>query len=162
MELGSLKHMCFWMPKYIFDSVEKAWSSIYYHKSQWKMWTIPYKKLIKYQETVTQTLSLSLANTSDLSHQHFICRAINVQKAIECLFLWSPETKVILKTKNTREIYLNAKMLSDFHSYIWNLIVRDIFVDLSVLSMPGTWLLHMVLIIPIHLIMWLEIRLTCF
>ncbi|XP_014640738.1 PREDICTED: NXPE family member 2 isoform X2 [Ceratotherium simum simum] len=62
----------------------------------------------------------------------FIRRAINVQKAIERLFSRSPETKVILKTENTRGIYLNAEMFSDFHGYIQNLIMRDIFVDLNV------------------------------
>ncbi|KAL4697155.1 hypothetical protein H8959_002853 [Pygathrix nigripes] len=62
----------------------------------------------------------------------FIRRAINIQKAIERLFLRSPETKVILKTENTREIHQNAEMFSDFHGYIQNLIIRDIFVDLNV------------------------------
>ncbi|KAM9221743.1 LOW QUALITY PROTEIN: NXPE family member 2 [Dugong dugon] len=62
----------------------------------------------------------------------FICRAIKVQRAIECLLLRSPETKVILKTENTREMYLDAEMFSDFHGYIQNLIMHDIFVDLNV------------------------------
>ncbi|KAL2807299.1 NXPE family member 2, partial [Daubentonia madagascariensis] len=62
----------------------------------------------------------------------FIRRAINIQKAIDRLFLRSPETKVILKTENTREIHQNAEMFSDFHGYIHNLIMRDIFVDLNV------------------------------
>ncbi|XP_012383548.4 NXPE family member 2 [Dasypus novemcinctus] len=62
----------------------------------------------------------------------FIRRAINVQKAIERLFLRSPGTKVILKTENTREMNLNAEMFSDFHGYVQNRIMRDIFVDLNV------------------------------
>uniref|UniRef100_A0A8C3YQU0 Neurexophilin and PC-esterase domain family member 2 n=1 Tax=Catagonus wagneri TaxID=51154 RepID=A0A8C3YQU0_9CETA len=62
----------------------------------------------------------------------FARRAINVQKAIERLFLRSPETKVILKTENTRDMSQNAEMFSDFHGYIQNLIMRDIFVDLNV------------------------------
>ncbi|XP_036717585.1 NXPE family member 2 [Balaenoptera musculus] len=62
----------------------------------------------------------------------FIRRAINVQKAIELLFLRSPETKVILKTENTRGVSQNAEMFSDFHGYIQNLTMRDIFVDLNV------------------------------
>uniref|UniRef100_A0A8C6ECW9 Neurexophilin and PC-esterase domain family member 2 n=1 Tax=Moschus moschiferus TaxID=68415 RepID=A0A8C6ECW9_MOSMO len=62
----------------------------------------------------------------------FIRRAINVQKAIERLFLRSPETKVILKTENTRGMFDNAEMFSDFHGYIQNLIMRDIFMDLNV------------------------------
>ncbi|OWK18238.1 hypothetical protein Celaphus_00008935, partial [Cervus elaphus hippelaphus] len=62
----------------------------------------------------------------------FIRRAINIQKAIERLFLRSPETKVILKTENTRRMFDNAEMFSDFHGYIQNLIMRDIFMDLNV------------------------------
>uniref|UniRef100_A0A0P6IZ45 NXPE family member 2 n=1 Tax=Heterocephalus glaber TaxID=10181 RepID=A0A0P6IZ45_HETGA len=62
----------------------------------------------------------------------FIRRAINIKKAIERLFLRSPETKVILKTENTREVHQNAEMFSDFHGYVQNLILRDIFVDLNV------------------------------
>ncbi|XP_062054362.1 NXPE family member 2-like isoform X1 [Lepus europaeus] len=62
----------------------------------------------------------------------FIRRAINIQKAIKRLFLRSPETKVILKTENTREIHSNAEMFSDFHGYIQNLVMREIFADLNV------------------------------
>ncbi|XP_023576981.1 NXPE family member 2 [Octodon degus] len=62
----------------------------------------------------------------------FIRRAINIKKAVERLLLRSPETKVILKTENTREVHQNAEMFSDFHGYIQNLILRDIFVDLNV------------------------------
>ncbi|KAF7468104.1 Hypothetical predicted protein [Marmota monax] len=62
----------------------------------------------------------------------FIRRAINIQKAIKRLFLRSPGTKVILKTENTREIHENTEMFSDFHGYIQNLIMKDIFVDLNV------------------------------
>lgn len=63
----------------------------------------------------------------------FIRRAINIKKAIERLLLRSPETKVILKTENTREVvYGNTEIFSDFHGYVQNLILRDIFVDLNV------------------------------
>ncbi|XP_029410828.1 NXPE family member 2 isoform X2 [Nannospalax galili] len=62
----------------------------------------------------------------------FIRRVINVKKAIERLFLRSPDTKVILKTENTRELNQNAELFSDFHGYIQNLIMRDIFADLNV------------------------------
>uniref|UniRef100_A0A8C6C151 Neurexophilin and PC-esterase domain family member 2 n=1 Tax=Monodon monoceros TaxID=40151 RepID=A0A8C6C151_MONMO len=48
----------------------------------------------------------------------FIRRTINVQK--------------ILKTENTRGMSQNAEMFSDFHGYIQNLIMRDVFVDLNV------------------------------
>lgn len=62
----------------------------------------------------------------------FIRRAINIRKAVERLLLRSPETKVILKTENTREIHRNAEMFSDFHGYVQNLILRDVFADLNV------------------------------
>ncbi|XP_048199843.1 NXPE family member 2-like [Perognathus longimembris pacificus] len=62
----------------------------------------------------------------------FIRRAVNIRKAIERLFLRSPGTKVILKTENTREVHNNAEVFSDFHGYIHNLIIRDIFEDLRV------------------------------
>ncbi|XP_052615353.1 NXPE family member 2-like isoform X1 [Peromyscus californicus insignis] len=62
----------------------------------------------------------------------FIRRVINVRKAIERLFLRSPETKVIIKTENIREVSENAEIFSDFHGNIQNLILRDIFRDLNV------------------------------
>nr|XP_045001952.1 NXPE family member 2 [Jaculus jaculus] len=62
----------------------------------------------------------------------FIRRVLNIKRAIERLFLRSSETKVILKTENTREVHKNAEMFSDFHGYIQNLIMRDIFEDLNV------------------------------
>lgn len=62
----------------------------------------------------------------------FIRRAINIRKAIERLFLRSPETKVIIKSENIREVSENAEIFSDFHGYIQNLILRNIFRDLNV------------------------------
>ncbi|XP_041494544.1 NXPE family member 2-like [Microtus oregoni] len=62
----------------------------------------------------------------------FIRRAINIRKALERLFLRSPETKVIIKTENVREINENAEIFSDFHGNIQNLILRNIFRDLNV------------------------------
>ncbi|MEJ1275217.1 hypothetical protein NN561_006113 [Cricetulus griseus] len=62
----------------------------------------------------------------------FIRRVINVKKAIERLFLRSPDTKVIIKTENIREVNENAEIFSDFHGSIQNLILRDIFRDLNV------------------------------
>ncbi|EPY83423.1 hypothetical protein CB1_000569017 [Camelus ferus] len=74
------------------------------------------------------------ANISYLSKKEWSLfhRAINIQKAIERLFLRSPKTKVILKTENTREMYLNAELFSDFHGHIQNLIMRGIFEGLNV------------------------------
>ncbi|XP_036603435.1 NXPE family member 1-like isoform X1 [Trichosurus vulpecula] len=62
----------------------------------------------------------------------FIRRAINVRRAIERLFLRSPETKVILKAENIREMYIEAERFGDFHGYIQYLIMKDIFQDLNV------------------------------
>ncbi|XP_040187792.1 NXPE family member 1-like [Rana temporaria] len=62
----------------------------------------------------------------------FIRRVINVRKALERLFLRSPDVKVIIKTENTRETNLDAERFSDFHGYIQYLIVKDIFRDLHV------------------------------
>lgn len=62
----------------------------------------------------------------------FIRRAISVRKAIERLFLRSPATKVILKTENTRELYIDTERFGDFHGYIQYLILKDIFSVLKV------------------------------
>ncbi|XP_075071467.1 NXPE family member 4-like [Mixophyes fleayi] len=62
----------------------------------------------------------------------FIRRLINVQKAVKRLFIRSPETKVIIKAENTREISRDTERFSDFHGYIQYLIVKDIFRDLRV------------------------------
>nr|XP_012806115.2 NXPE family member 1 isoform X2 [Jaculus jaculus] len=62
----------------------------------------------------------------------FIRRAINIRKAIERLFLRSPDTKVIIKTENVRERYIDAEKFANFHGYIQNLIMKDMFKDLNV------------------------------
>lgn len=62
----------------------------------------------------------------------FIRRAINVRKAIERLFLRSPDTKVIIKTENIREMYIDTERFGDFHGYIQYLTMKDILKDLNV------------------------------
>ncbi|XP_063819613.1 NXPE family member 1-like [Pseudophryne corroboree] len=62
----------------------------------------------------------------------FIRRLINVRKAIENLFLRSPDTKVIIKSENTREINTDVERFSDFHGYIQYLLAKDIFKGLNV------------------------------
>ncbi|KAF7484523.1 hypothetical protein GHT09_004176 [Marmota monax] len=62
----------------------------------------------------------------------FIRRAISVQKAIERLFLRSPDTKVIIKTENIREMHLETERFGDFHGYIQYLTLNDIVKDLNV------------------------------
>ncbi|KAM4652094.1 NXPE family member 1-like [Discoglossus pictus] len=68
----------------------------------------------------------------------FIRRILNIRKAIERLFLRSPDTKVIIKSENTREINPDAERFSDFHGYIQYLLVKDIFKGLNV-GMIDAW-----------------------
>ncbi|XP_027713325.1 NXPE family member 1-like [Vombatus ursinus] len=62
----------------------------------------------------------------------FIRRVINIQRAIRRLLLRSPDTKVILKAENIREMHNEAEQVGDFHGNIQYLIMRDIFRDLNV------------------------------
>ncbi|KAF7468105.1 Hypothetical predicted protein [Marmota monax] len=59
-------------------------------------------------------------------------KAISVRKAIERLFLRSPDTKVIIKTENIREMHIETERFGDFHGYIQYLTLNDIFKDLNV------------------------------
>ncbi|KAM5182962.1 NXPE family member 4 [Callospermophilus lateralis] len=68
----------------------------------------------------------------------FIRRALNVHKAVQRLLLRSPDTTVIIKTENIREMHNDAERLSDFHGYIQNLVMMDIFQDLNV-SIIDAW-----------------------
>ncbi|XP_005347328.3 NXPE family member 1 [Microtus ochrogaster] len=62
----------------------------------------------------------------------FIRRAISIRNAIERLFLRAPDTKVIIKTENIREMYIDTEKFGDFHGYIQYLTLKDIFKDLRV------------------------------
>ncbi|XP_004636609.1 NXPE family member 4 [Octodon degus] len=62
----------------------------------------------------------------------FIRRALNVHKAVQRLLLRSPDTVVIIKTENTREMNSDVERFSDFHGYIQYLVMQDIFQDLNV------------------------------
>ncbi|XP_040187196.1 NXPE family member 1-like [Rana temporaria] len=62
----------------------------------------------------------------------FIKRLLSIRRAIESLFLRSPDTKVIIKSENTREINSDVERFSDFHGYIQYLLVKDIFSGLNV------------------------------
>ncbi|XP_060036010.1 NXPE family member 1-like [Erinaceus europaeus] len=62
----------------------------------------------------------------------FIRRVLGVRKAIERLFLRSPDTKVILKTENTREMHTDSERLGNFHGHVHLLILKDVFKDLNV------------------------------
>ncbi|XP_021489006.1 NXPE family member 4 isoform X1 [Meriones unguiculatus] len=62
----------------------------------------------------------------------FIRRAVNVHRALQRLLLRSPDTVVILKTENIRELSSDVERLSDFHGYTQYLALKDIFQDLNV------------------------------
>ncbi|KAM5135741.1 LOW QUALITY PROTEIN: NXPE family member 1-like [Mantella aurantiaca] len=68
----------------------------------------------------------------------FIKRLLNIRQAIESLFLQSPDTKVIIKSENTRETYPDVERFSDFYGYIQYLLVKDIFLGLNV-GMIDAW-----------------------
>ncbi|XP_006890861.1 PREDICTED: NXPE family member 4 [Elephantulus edwardii] len=62
----------------------------------------------------------------------FIRRALNVHKAVHHLLLRSPDTVVIIKGENIRELHNDVERFSDFHGYIQHLVIKDIFKDLNV------------------------------
>uniref|UniRef100_A0A670KN63 NXPE family member 2-like n=2 Tax=Podarcis muralis TaxID=64176 RepID=A0A670KN63_PODMU len=62
----------------------------------------------------------------------FIRRAINARGAIQRLLLRSPDTKVIIKGENTREVSIEQEIFADFHGYAQHLALKDIFRDLKV------------------------------
>nr|XP_042138068.1 NXPE family member 4-like [Peromyscus maniculatus bairdii] len=62
----------------------------------------------------------------------FIRRALNVHKALQRLLLRSPDTMVIIKTENIREMSSDVERLADFHGYTQYLALKDIFQDLNV------------------------------
>ncbi|XP_073463991.1 NXPE family member 1-like isoform X2 [Aquarana catesbeiana] len=68
----------------------------------------------------------------------FIKRLLSIRRAIESLFLRSPDTKVIIKSENTREINPDVERFSDFHGYIQYLLVKNIFSGLNV-GMIDAW-----------------------
>ncbi|XP_018409724.1 PREDICTED: NXPE family member 2-like [Nanorana parkeri] len=63
---------------------------------------------------------------------HFIRRLLNIRRAIERLFLRSPQTKVIIKTENTSAMKKNIETMSDFHASVHYSIMEIIFSDLNV------------------------------
>ncbi|CAI9557633.1 unnamed protein product [Staurois parvus] len=62
----------------------------------------------------------------------FIKRALNIRRAVENLYLRSPDTKVIIKSENTRELYAPVERQGDFHGYTQYLVLREVFKDLNV------------------------------
>ncbi|XP_032283865.1 NXPE family member 4 [Phoca vitulina] len=62
----------------------------------------------------------------------FIRRTLNIHKAVQRLLLRSPDTMVIIKTENIREMHGDVERFSDFHGYVQYLAIKDIFQDLNV------------------------------
>ncbi|XP_077775893.1 NXPE family member 1-like isoform X1 [Podarcis muralis] len=62
----------------------------------------------------------------------FIRRMINIRAAIQRLLVRSPDTKVIIKAENTREMSIDQERFGNFHGYAQYLVLKDIFRDLKV------------------------------
>ncbi|XP_021552297.1 LOW QUALITY PROTEIN: NXPE family member 4-like [Neomonachus schauinslandi] len=62
----------------------------------------------------------------------FIRRTLNIHKAVQRLLLRSPDTMVIIKTENIREMHGDVERFSDFHGYVQYLAIKDIFQDPNV------------------------------
>ncbi|XP_053222878.1 NXPE family member 2-like [Podarcis raffonei] len=62
----------------------------------------------------------------------FIRRMVNIRGAIQRLLLRSPDTKVIIKAENTREMDDDQELYSNFHGYAQYLATKDIFWHLNV------------------------------
>uniref|UniRef100_H9GJF3 NXPE C-terminal domain-containing protein n=2 Tax=Anolis carolinensis TaxID=28377 RepID=H9GJF3_ANOCA len=94
--------------------------------------------------------------------QLFIRRMVNIREAIQRLFLRSPQTKVVIKGENTRELDTDVERFGDFYGFAQNLVLRDIFKDLQVAFIDawdmtiayGSNRLH-----PLDDIVWSQIRL---
>ncbi|KAM5152087.1 NXPE family member 1-like isoform 2-T2 [Mantella aurantiaca] len=67
----------------------------------------------------------------------FIRSVINVRRAIERLFIRSPNTKVIIKEENARDMDIDMERFSDFHGHVQYLALREIFKDLNVGFVDG-------------------------
>ncbi|XP_029429676.1 NXPE family member 2-like isoform X2 [Rhinatrema bivittatum] len=62
----------------------------------------------------------------------FLRRAINIRRAIERLFYRSPDTTVIIKEENARDMDIDMERFSDFHGYLQYITLKEIFQDLNV------------------------------
>lgn len=62
----------------------------------------------------------------------FVRRVLNIRASILHLLLRSPDTRVIIKAENTREMDTDPERFSDLHGYVQNLVVRDAFQGLNV------------------------------
>ncbi|XP_078235735.1 NXPE family member 4 isoform X2 [Pogona vitticeps] len=70
--------------------------------------------------------------------EFFIQRAIRIREAVQRLLLRSPDTRVVVKGENTREMTVEQELFSDFHGYSQYLALKDVFRDLNV-GFIDTW-----------------------
>ncbi|XP_056391132.1 NXPE family member 4-like [Hyla sarda] len=68
----------------------------------------------------------------------FIKRAFNIRRAVERLFIRSPDTKVVIKSENTRETFSPVEMQGDLHGYHQYLVLREVFQGINV-GFVDTW-----------------------
>uniref|UniRef100_A0ABM5EQM8 NXPE family member 2-like isoform X2 n=1 Tax=Pogona vitticeps TaxID=103695 RepID=A0ABM5EQM8_9SAUR len=68
----------------------------------------------------------------------FVRRAVNIRNAVERLLLRSPDTKVIVKAENIREMRGDMERFGDFHGYMQKLAMQRIFRSLKV-GMIDAW-----------------------
>ncbi|XP_054853164.1 NXPE family member 4-like isoform X3 [Eublepharis macularius] len=68
----------------------------------------------------------------------FLRRMLNVRAAVQRLLLRSPDTKVIIKAENIREMYIDPERFGDIHGYTQYLALRGIFQHLNV-GFIDTW-----------------------
>ncbi|XP_044312245.1 NXPE family member 4-like isoform X3 [Varanus komodoensis] len=70
--------------------------------------------------------------------EFFIRRTLNVRRAIQRLLHRSPDTRVMIKGENIRELTVDHERLGDLHGYTQYLALKDIFQDLDV-AFVDTW-----------------------
>uniref|UniRef100_A0A8C5MG83 NXPE C-terminal domain-containing protein n=1 Tax=Leptobrachium leishanense TaxID=445787 RepID=A0A8C5MG83_9ANUR len=63
---------------------------------------------------------------------HFIRRLLNIRRALERLFLRSPQTKVIIKTEHSGNIKNGYEDFGDLHGYVQYLTLALVFNDINV------------------------------
>ncbi|XP_077161268.1 NXPE family member 4-like [Paroedura picta] len=62
----------------------------------------------------------------------FLRRMLSIRAAIQRLLLRSPDTKVVIKAENIREMSADPERFGDIHGYAQDLALREIFQDLGV------------------------------
>ncbi|XP_003228835.3 NXPE family member 4 [Anolis carolinensis] len=68
----------------------------------------------------------------------FVRRVVNIRKAVQRLHLRSPDTKVIIKGENVREMEVDQERFGDIHGYAQAVALKEVFRDLNV-AFVDTW-----------------------